>query len=183
MAASVRKRDIKLEDDNFSVPCKTSKFNNDDDKKLSSFLSWCTSEGVSISNKVNRFLYWVNRRRRGVVNANELFQNRKWLRARTRAPWRCTHASQTAAIAAVAGDGRYRGRRRSMYARKPDQSYNIKAIKSDLPRMTTPFHCADLCNINQTNIGIQRTHLYLSLIHIWRCRRIERCRSRWSPYH
>ena len=25
--------------------------------------------------------------------------------------------------------------------------------------------------------------LNLSLIHIWRCRRIERCRSRWSPYH
>ena len=24
---------------------------------------------------------------------------------------------------------------------------------------------------------------WLSLIHIWRCRRIERCRSRWSPYH
>ena len=24
---------------------------------------------------------------------------------------------------------------------------------------------------------------FLSLIHIWRCRRIERCRSRWSPYH
>ena len=23
----------------------------------------------------------------------------------------------------------------------------------------------------------------LSLIHIWRCRRIRRCRSRWSPYH
>ena len=26
-------------------------------------------------------------------------------------------------------------------------------------------------------------HHALSLIHIWRCRRIERCRSRWSPYH
>ena len=25
--------------------------------------------------------------------------------------------------------------------------------------------------------------LLLSLIHIWRCRRIERCRSRWSPDH
>ena len=25
--------------------------------------------------------------------------------------------------------------------------------------------------------------MFLSLIHIWRCRRIERCRSRWSPYH
>ena len=28
-----------------------------------------------------------------------------------------------------------------------------------------------------------RLHYLLSLIHIWRCRRIERCRSRWSPYH
>ena len=27
------------------------------------------------------------------------------------------------------------------------------------------------------------TLFLLSLIHIWRCRRIERCRSRWSPYH
>ena len=25
--------------------------------------------------------------------------------------------------------------------------------------------------------------LYLSLIHIWRCRRKLTCRSRWSPYH
>ena len=25
--------------------------------------------------------------------------------------------------------------------------------------------------------------LYLSLIHIWRCRRLLTCRSRWSPYH
>ena len=24
---------------------------------------------------------------------------------------------------------------------------------------------------------------YLSLIHIWRCRRLLTCRSRWSPYH
>ena len=28
-----------------------------------------------------------------------------------------------------------------------------------------------------------RSQRNLSLIHIWRCRRIERCRSRWSPYH
>ena len=26
-------------------------------------------------------------------------------------------------------------------------------------------------------------HMYLSLIHIWRCRRLLTCRSRWSPYH
>ena len=28
-----------------------------------------------------------------------------------------------------------------------------------------------------------RDPLYLSLIHIWRCRRSYACRSRWSPYH
>ena len=30
---------------------------------------------------------------------------------------------------------------------------------------------------------VRTAHIGLSLIHIWRCRRIERCRSRWSPYH
>ena len=37
-------------------------------------------------------------------------------------------------------------------------------------------------------VGAGRLHIgnaapMLSLIHICRCRRIERCRSRWSPYH
>ena len=32
-------------------------------------------------------------------------------------------------------------------------------------------------------VGDSGEHGGLSLIHIWRCRRIERCRSRWSPYH
>ena len=27
------------------------------------------------------------------------------------------------------------------------------------------------------------TPTHLSLIHIWRCRRLNACRSRWSPYH
>ena len=33
----------------------------------------------------------------------------------------------------------------------------------------------------EENIG--RTLFDLSLIHIWRCRRVWGCRSRWSPYH
>ena len=37
------------------------------------------------------------------------------------------------------------------------------------------------CNIIWTTES--RIPTKLSLIHIWRCRRIERCRSRWSPYH
>ena len=32
-------------------------------------------------------------------------------------------------------------------------------------------------------VSVITVYIYLSLIHIWRCRRIERCRSRWSPYH
>ena len=31
--------------------------------------------------------------------------------------------------------------------------------------------------------SLRRMEPELSLIHIWRCRRIERCRSRWSQYH
>ena len=30
---------------------------------------------------------------------------------------------------------------------------------------------------------ITKKQKYLSLIHIWRCRRYAVCRSRWSPYH
>ena len=36
---------------------------------------------------------------------------------------------------------------------------------------------------NFIHLGQSAAELSLSLIHIWRCRRIERCRSRWSPYH
>ena len=43
-------------------------------------------------------------------------------------------------------------------------------------------------NIHKCNPSVaDQTQIFtvqdLSLIHIWRCRRIERCRSRWSPYH
>ena len=34
-----------------------------------------------------------------------------------------------------------------------------------------------------TSCGVLNTNQYLSLIHIWRCRRYSLCRSRWSPYH
>ena len=51
-----------------------------------------------------------------------------------------------------------------------------------------------LYNINPTGYGetgpgrtlgpfTQQGRRYLSLIHIWRCRRSTLCRSRWSPYH
>ena len=30
---------------------------------------------------------------------------------------------------------------------------------------------------------LQNPTYELSLIHIWRCRRLLTCRSRWSPYH
>ena len=48
------------------------------------------------------------------------------------------------------------------------------------------FHVDDSCQTCQiANKKSDQWQLskHLSLIHIWRCRRIERCRSRWSPYH
>ena len=48
--------------------------------------------------------------------------------------------------------------------------------------------CMTPVSFDPTTLGcplvcIPQTGICLSLIHIWRCRRIERCRSRWSPYH
>eukprot|EP00826_Nyctotherus_ovalis_P025508 TRINITY_DN19783_c0_g1_i1.p1 TRINITY_DN19783_c0_g1~~TRINITY_DN19783_c0_g1_i1.p1 ORF type:complete len:165 (+),score=43.73 TRINITY_DN19783_c0_g1_i1:299-793(+) len=44
------------------------------------------------------------------------------------------------------------------------------------------FHAYE--NYNHTTLSsLAPEPMYLSLIHICRCRRIERCRSRWSPYH
>ena len=34
-----------------------------------------------------------------------------------------------------------------------------------------------------TNLFVIQSGPILSLIHIWRCRRLLTCRSRWSPYH
>ena len=52
-----------------------------------------------------------------------------------------------------------------------------KPHPSAFPCFDTTLECD-----GQTDRRICRS-IYLSLIHIWRCRRIERCRSRWSPYH
>ena len=38
-------------------------------------------------------------------------------------------------------------------------------------------------NVNRFWWNLVTRTLFLSLIHIWRCRRSYACRSRWSPYH
>eukprot|EP00826_Nyctotherus_ovalis_P010222 TRINITY_DN12714_c0_g4_i1.p1 TRINITY_DN12714_c0_g4~~TRINITY_DN12714_c0_g4_i1.p1 ORF type:complete len:222 (+),score=9.68 TRINITY_DN12714_c0_g4_i1:12-677(+) len=63
--------------------------------------------------------------------------------------------------------------------RFPDIEQSHEVV--DLERPGTGF------DPNRNVISTERRqgypHSYLSLIHICRCRRIERCRSRWSPYH
>ena len=49
-----------------------------------------------------------------------------------------------------------------------------------------PHHVWQTSNLRRLRLGEEKKkeeEQTLSLIHIWRCRRIERCRSRWSPYH
>ena len=55
-------------------------------------------------------------------------------------------------------------------------SYSLLHTRFSLPR--SPLTCITLSLSN-----LHAALVLLSLIHIWRCRRIERCRSRWSPYH
>ena len=51
---------------------------------------------------------------------------------------------------------------------------------NDLDRITENQCVLSISNWSYDNLV---SWVNLSLIHIWRCRRIERCRSRWSPYH
>ena len=44
---------------------------------------------------------------------------------------------------------------------------------------TLPLRVRSFRTVLKTSISV----CYLSLIHIWRCRRSYACRSRWSPYH
>ena len=48
---------------------------------------------------------------------------------------------------------------------------------------TYPFRVGLLATLLGWTIVLILTQVYLSLIHIWRCRRSYACRSRWSPYH
>ena len=46
------------------------------------------------------------------------------------------------------------------------------------------YHAIVLCSIpGLSHLSYHAPPHTLSLIHIWRCRRRLRCRSRWSPYH
>ena len=53
-----------------------------------------------------------------------------------------------------------------------------------LPRLESRSNItSSVLTLSSLSPTCSNTCLHLSLIHIWRCRRIERCRSRWSPYH
>eukprot|EP00826_Nyctotherus_ovalis_P002465 TRINITY_DN10494_c0_g1_i13.p1 TRINITY_DN10494_c0_g1~~TRINITY_DN10494_c0_g1_i13.p1 ORF type:complete len:159 (+),score=19.89 TRINITY_DN10494_c0_g1_i13:73-549(+) len=45
------------------------------------------------------------------------------------------------------------------------------------------FKLQGVCTAISLLVKVSMGDVMLSLIHICRCRRIERCRSRWSPYH
>ena len=51
-------------------------------------------------------------------------------------------------------------------------------------RVNAPENVRELFQaLKQEWVAIPAQVIYLSLIHIWRCRRNSACRSRWSPYH
>ena len=68
--------------------------------------------------------------------------------------------------------------------------YNVWDAMLDMyqcytPKPTNTYGGEDSCSSDLSWL-VSRPKLiqqYLSLIHIWRCRRSTLCRSRWSPYH
>ena len=60
-------------------------------------------------------------------------------------------------------------------------SFLIRQVSS--MKWGKPKKCSLMISVSHSYILVWTRALHLSLIHIWRCRRIERCRSRWWPYH
>ena len=70
---------------------------------------------------------------------------------------------------------------------KPDLSTTLFGRKIDLPIFLSPAAMQRLYHPDGDKASARAAEkfntFYLSLIHICRCRRRLRCRSRWSPYH
>ena len=62
---------------------------------------------------------------------------------------------------------------------------NFDSISEDFQTDKIYLNNASVSVMPKISIEAMKQFLvsYLSLIHIWRCRRRLRCRSRWSPYH
>ena len=65
------------------------------------------------------------------------------------------------------------------------QAQEIQMIPGCYSRffLTTVFDLLSFHDVSDQHLHLIQSIYCLSLIHIWRCRRKERCRSRWSPYH
>ena len=57
-------------------------------------------------------------------------------------------------------------------------------IEAPYTKLTTNYTAWSDDQMKNANLDAKAMNaLFLSLIHIWRCRRSTLCRSRWSPYH
>ena len=60
-----------------------------------------------------------------------------------------------------------------------DLYYTSDEFQDELKKISKTINKSTIINWHNNLRNIE----YLSLIHIWRCRRVHGCRSRWSPYH
>ena len=92
-----------------------------------------------------------------------------------------TIAAAILQFVALYGRARYLVRSSSSLTLKMLWNFSIGTVFSPMIRNCTPvfFQTSFIAVV----IVFHPASMTLSLIHIWRCRRIERCRSRWSPYH
>eukprot|EP00826_Nyctotherus_ovalis_P045348 TRINITY_DN5011_c0_g1_i1.p3 TRINITY_DN5011_c0_g1~~TRINITY_DN5011_c0_g1_i1.p3 ORF type:complete len:123 (+),score=35.29 TRINITY_DN5011_c0_g1_i1:202-570(+) len=82
---------------------------------------------------------------------------------------------KTSSFRVVSSSSALKSRAKSKYAGLK----TMRNIKFEMLKCSKEAAIEESINASQT----AKPHVLLSLIHICRCRRIERCRSRWSPYH
>ena len=102
-------------------------------------------------------------------------------------------ASETLSKVLYPNDGTDEGRRLRLKQQHFFVSCSLQDMLRSLEKRSiaiTDFPKHWTVQLNDTHPAIAVAELmrllidqYLSLIHIWRCRRSSECRSRWSPYH
>ena len=123
--------------------------------------SMCTGRATSCSNKVRRHVAATNR----FVCTGEFLWKSFSLQQNFVAAISRKKSNQTESVRLVAVTN-------SVAATKIFTKI-LQYTESDLSLQRVTATCC--CNLSPS--------VYLSLIHIWRCRRSTLCRSRWSPYH
>ena len=145
---------------------------------LKSWLSWPCWTETSLPNTVFSESCPTKQCWKIPVRENPVWQTIVWLSLLRKAKTECVSCWLTTYCLTKCSD-------KSSFEIAIGLQANICVTKSYLQSVENFCRLGESSAAGSFHVGPQccKQELFLSLIHIWRCRRYSLCRSRWSPYH